>query len=340
MASCIGVEAETTWQPQLITCACETLAHLKHGVRQGELFFAELLPPVCKALASPLYGAIRNGTVHLYDTKIIRVEGQKLEIVISWREMPHLHRTPDGAYIYVNVQDLAKELRVAMDRFELQLRNDPQSRERFAKGMLESREIHVTRDLASVSQALSALKVGPPFPSPELDLVDPSLAPDADRKGSYYRRIEDIQRALDTDALRVGALPPGVQFLAYYFGCEKLARAIVGIHKKWPASVAFSHYTRLHLREIQEAAGALGLSVAKDDLQSLFGGAGNDVADSKQPTARALRNRLIHDLGPTHMTQLAEHARSHNPKMKTFLRCAKQVLKYQEMKFKSKGPRR
>ena len=60
--------------------------------------------------------------------------------------------------------------------------------------------------------------------------LDWSFEPDPDLKGSYYRRLEDIPNALAK--FDVTALPANspAQFVAYYFGAEKLAKAIVGIN--------------------------------------------------------------------------------------------------------------
>lgn len=166
--------------------------------------------------------------------------------------------------------------------------------------------------------------------------MDPSLKPDPNRKGSYYRRIEDVKRALDS--LGADYLSDALQFLAYYFGCEKLARGIVGIHLQWPAMKAYHHRTSLRLDEIKAAAAALGLLVAQDDLEWLF-------ADFQQQSllrpstpdwnssARVLRNTLGHDFGPSNVAKITIHAPFHNPKMRLFLGCVGQVLEYQRIHF-------
>jgi hypothetical protein len=56
-------------------------------------------------------------------------------------------------------------------------------------------------------------------------MVDPSLKPDATRKGSYYRRIEDIGRALD--AAGVPGLPPAPKFVVYFFASEKVVAGLI-----------------------------------------------------------------------------------------------------------------
>lgn len=151
----------------LITCACEPLSHLKYGIAdRGELFFADLLPLECKPLASPLYGAIRNGIVHLYDTQMVRFGSRKLEIVISWRKMPHLHLSPDRKYIYVNVQELASALDIAIDRFECDLKRDKGLREICERGIREARECWVKEpERAALEICLASMKIGPTWPA-------------------------------------------------------------------------------------------------------------------------------------------------------------------------------
>lgn len=166
--------------------------------------------------------------------------------------------------------------------------------------------------------------------------MDPSLKPDPARKGSYYRRIEDVTRALEK--LQTDTLSEPVQFLVYYFGCEKIARGMVGIHSRSPARTAYDHKTRLRLEDVKSAAVALGLSVSQEDIDWLFANA-NQQHLLRSPgvhwttSARHLRNILTHDFGPSNVAKVAEHAAFHNPRMKSFLRCVPQILAYQRLHF-------
>jgi hypothetical protein len=165
--------------------------------------------------------------------------------------------------------------------------------------------------------------------------MDPSLKPDLNRKGSYYRRIEDIGRALKK--LDIDRLPPAMQFLAYYFGCEKLARGVVGIHLHWPATKTYAHGTRIRLQEIETASKALSLTIGADDLVWTF--ADFNEQSLLRPiagvdrSARLLRNSLGHDFGPTNVAHIVERAAFHNRRMQRFLECAAQVLAYQRAHF-------
>lgn len=166
--------------------------------------------------------------------------------------------------------------------------------------------------------------------------MDPSLKPDPNRKGSYYRRIEDIKRALNK--LDVQLLPQAVQFLAYYFACEKLAHGIVGVHLCWPATKAYRHNRHLCLGEIKSAAVALNLSISTNDLDYLFAdfneqGILQSTSAPCNRSARVLRNTLGHDFGPSNVSQVSRHAGFLIPKMTAFLACASQVLAYQKAHF-------
>ncbi len=165
--------------------------------------------------------------------------------------------------------------------------------------------------------------------------MDPSLKADASRKGSYYRRIEDIGRALET--LDADRLSPALQFLTYYFGCEKLARGLVGIHARWPALKAYAHSTKIPLLDIQTASSALSLTVRQTELAWIFADFNEQsllpAISPRTPSARVLRNSITHDFGPSNVARIADLARSHNPRMKRFLGCAEEVLSYQRQHF-------
>lgn len=166
--------------------------------------------------------------------------------------------------------------------------------------------------------------------------MDASLKPDPERKGSYYRRIEDIDRALNK--MDVERLPPIIQFLAYYFACEKLAHGIVGIQARRAATEAYKPSRRLCSHDIKSAAAALGLSISNKDLDYLFAsskeqGVLRSMRNSCKSSARVLRNNLGHDFGPTNVGHIANHAGFFIPKMTRFLACASEVLAYQKKKF-------
>jgi len=145
----------------LITCACDTLSHLKYGKRnKGELFFAEIIPAGWSALAPVLYQAIRDGIVHVYDTKVIRINSHDIEVTISWRMKPHFHLSVNKKHIFVNVQNLASDLKDAIKRFETDLKAKPHLREVFERSMRRSRQISVENNERKIwEQCLLKMKV-------------------------------------------------------------------------------------------------------------------------------------------------------------------------------------
>jgi hypothetical protein len=116
---------------------------LKHGQpNRGDLIFAELLPALWSPVARNLYDAIRDGIVHVYETKTIVIGSRRLNIVISWGAKPHLHLSPTGNDVYINVPQLAEDLKNAIARFEAELKTDSNLRDTFYKSMQRDRELH------------------------------------------------------------------------------------------------------------------------------------------------------------------------------------------------------
>jgi hypothetical protein len=165
--------------------------------------------------------------------------------------------------------------------------------------------------------------------------MDPSLKPDPLRKGSYYRRIEDVARGLAS--LQTSRLSETMRFFVYYFGCEKIARGLVGINARWPATKAYRHGQSFKLDDVKQAAAAFGLGISQQDLDWLFADAKEQhILQAAPPwttSARHLRNTVVHDFGPSNIARIAKHAPFHNPRMERFLGCANGILEYQRLNF-------
>jgi hypothetical protein len=126
----------------LITCACDAISFLKYGQRnRGDRVFAEILPDLWKPVAKTLYDAIRDGIVHVYDTKTIIVGSTHLNVVISWRAKPHLHVSATRTDVYVNIRQLSQDLKAAVAQFETDLKGEDNLRDIFYKSMRREREI-------------------------------------------------------------------------------------------------------------------------------------------------------------------------------------------------------
>jgi hypothetical protein len=71
----------------LVGCGCETLADCRGGAkRKGEKVFAELLPSDgLQVLANRLYGALRDGLAHGFDTIHLSVDGAEHQIYLDSR---------------------------------------------------------------------------------------------------------------------------------------------------------------------------------------------------------------------------------------------------------------
>lgn len=92
-------------------------------------------------MAKSLYEALRNGLIHHYDPKSIVVDGQRIELAISWRREPHLSLR--GSRLYLNVQQMAIDLGAAFKSYEQELRADATMRERFQQTARKDRETYV-----------------------------------------------------------------------------------------------------------------------------------------------------------------------------------------------------
>lgn len=165
---------------------------------------------------------------------------------------------------------------------------------------------------------------------PRIDPTHESFKPNRDQIGSYYRRIDDI--ALGLEKMEVTQQPnAAVQFTMLYFGCEKLAKAMVGIHLTHPAPDAFHRHNRFELSKLTAACDALAPSFPKDDLFYLFADKGElpklaAIDPSVGWSARELRNKLNHQLGPGNVRRILKRAPIMLPKLTAFLQCHQQVL--------------
>jgi hypothetical protein len=144
-------------------------------------------------------------------------------------------------------------------------------------------------------------------------------------KGSYYRRIKDIPRALARKELAFDTLSPVARFLCLFFGCEKLALGIVGLDEKFAAEDAYGKGRFVVLEEVKRSAAALGMSITGDELDSLFG--------PSKMSARELRHKIVHDFGPSNIQNVHALCPQHIPTMEKFLRCIDEFHDYQKRTF-------
>jgi hypothetical protein len=121
----------------LVGCGCEMLASYRNPRRRnGEIVFAELLPTgEWQALAVRLYGALRDGLAHGFDTKHISVNSKEHQICINSSE-PELFtfRNSDrGIILSINIKSIATAVCNKITEFENVLKQEAGARERFMK---------------------------------------------------------------------------------------------------------------------------------------------------------------------------------------------------------------
>lgn len=151
-----------------------------------------------------------------------------------------------------------------------------------------------------------------------------TFEPNPDLKGSYRRRLEDIDLALND--LGIQSIPNASKFIGYYFGCEKLALGIIGIEKGVPAEDAYKPFSRVNLAQLALAARRIGVTFSASELPDIFAGP-KDPTPPGGTSARLLRNDLVHDFGPTKVQKLEKvHAATFNPKMVRFPASVREVV--------------
>lgn len=128
----------------LFASACETLAIYRYGKKEGEIVFAKLLPDgPFQGVAKTLYDALRNGLVHRYRAKDIKVDGKTVEIDIAWKKGQHLtvYENVDVWHLVLNVRDLCCALFSAFDEYRSKLKDNGEARDRFLQTYRKEREM-------------------------------------------------------------------------------------------------------------------------------------------------------------------------------------------------------
>lgn len=76
----------------LICVASEALGKLLGRKGDETVFVRDLLGKhkLPRRIGIDIFNAVRNGLAHFYDTKILVIEGRQVDVVLSWRDRPHL----------------------------------------------------------------------------------------------------------------------------------------------------------------------------------------------------------------------------------------------------------
>lgn len=103
--------------------------------------------PVCKnaMLFLPL------PLVHSYNTKAIVVDGRRVEVAVSRQERPHLTFSSDKKFLYLNLRNLAEDLKRVLRHYETELRADAGLRDKFFTSIRSEREQHVIDPVEKVA---------------------------------------------------------------------------------------------------------------------------------------------------------------------------------------------
>lgn len=136
-------------------------------------------------------------------------------------------------------------------------------------------------------------------------------------KGTYFRRINDIQLAFDK--FGVERLTGPAKFVVYYWGCEKLARALIGIANELPAPTQFPEdkSNPFKLTDVRASLLRLGMTFDEQQLRCLF----DDQKNQLNPTsAKRIRDRLFHDFGPTQIGHVLKNQGTLHTTMLAFLK--------------------
>lgn len=118
----------------LITTACEALGTLRYGRNDGgqEFFANYLLPEPWRAVSKSIYDALRNGLAHSFSTKtVVNASEKQIELGISWSEEKNLSYDSGCSVLFLNVQQLANDLRSAFHRYQSELQQSAELRDTF-----------------------------------------------------------------------------------------------------------------------------------------------------------------------------------------------------------------
>jgi hypothetical protein len=136
----------------LIGCGCEMLAACGGDKnRRGERVFAEIWPPgEWQFLADRVYGALRDGLAHGFDTKHLVVDGIEHQIYLSVRGPREIRmaKTDRGIGLHIGTRGLAEALCAKITDFEALLDHDEAARERFMKARLRPADLNATEAAA------------------------------------------------------------------------------------------------------------------------------------------------------------------------------------------------
>ena len=133
----------------LITTACEALGTLRYGKKDGGVDFFEnyLLPGPWRMVSKSIYDALRNGLAHSFSTKVIvNASDRPIELGISWSKETHFSYDSSRSVLFMNIQQLSKDLCGAFSKYQSELQQDADLRDRFVRWRQKQRVYQVQNE--------------------------------------------------------------------------------------------------------------------------------------------------------------------------------------------------
>lgn len=118
----------------LIATASEALGTLRYGRKDGgqEFFANYLLPKPWRVVSKSIYDALRNGLAHSFSTKtVVNASEKPIELGISWSKEKHFSYDSGRSVLFINIQQLAHDLRSAFDQYQSELLQCAELRDTF-----------------------------------------------------------------------------------------------------------------------------------------------------------------------------------------------------------------
>jgi hypothetical protein len=106
--------------------------------------------------------------------------------------------------------------------------------------------------------------------------------------------MQDIDRTIK--ALKLNREPHHIRFIMGYLACEKAAAIMQAMHAGEPSRILDRPYS-VKSGKIIRACRHLGFEVSDATIHAIFD-------DHPKQSARTIRNKFFHDMGPTHLDEL------------------------------------
>jgi hypothetical protein len=145
-----------------------------------------------------------------------------------------------------------------------------------------------------------------------------SFSKNPNEKGSYLRRLQDIERGLSE--LGINRISPTGQFIYLIAACEKLAKIMYGASGGRDSKTIFHHTHVLSLPATKHFCKVRKVIITEAELEFIFG--------NNAQSAKSLRNSLLHEIGPTNARNISKKSDSLCKVMRKFLKSRAIIEEY------------